>query len=204
MRKTILMLTAILVLSFLSSPVKTHENNFELHPLAGEYSIVTETEYLGNNSWIFRYIITNLTEEGDWTTPPLSGLPAWMQGIDFTGLSNFFVKVPHGAVISNVQLPQSYGASHGSFNPADIHEWQMQGPWHEPGDDIYDWIMIFPYGIFEIYPKGEALTFSFQIDGRCSWERTRDGSALTFLTIGYGTKGTRTNIINYMIPILFK
>ena len=166
MKKTMVVLMGILLIGFLSSPGKAHESNQELKPLAGQYRVVTETEQIGENSWIFRYLITNLTAEGDWTTPPLSGLPAWMQGIDFTGLSNFFVKVPRGAAISNVQLPQSYGASHGSFSPGDIHEWVMQGPWTESGEDLYDWIMIYPYGIFEIYPKGATLTFSFQIDWR--------------------------------------
>jgi hypothetical protein len=158
-------LIGILLIGFLCSPGKAHESNQELKPLAGQYSVVAETEQIGENSWVFRYIITNLTAEGDWTTPPLSGLPAWMQGIDFTGLSNFFVRVPRGAAISNVQLPQSYGATHGSFSPDNIHEWVMQGPWQEPGDDLYAWIMIYPYGIFEIYPRGATLIFSFQIDG---------------------------------------
>ncbi len=101
MKKMVLLLVLPLILSLVSSPtpVVAHENNYELHPLAGEYRVIVSTTNLGGNSWIFEYRITNLTQEGDWSGVTTDGLPpTWMNGIDFTGLSNFFVKVPHGAV----------------------------------------------------------------------------------------------------------
>jgi len=165
-KKLVLLLVLPLILSIVINPVPivAHQNNYQLHPLAGEYTVSVETTSLGNNSWIFEYSITNINQVGDWSGLTPDGLPpAYMNGIDFTGLSNFFVKVPHGAVISNVNLPASYGASHG-VNPEYVYEWHMQGPWHEDGDDVYDWIMIYPYGFAEIYPRGETLVFSFRID----------------------------------------
>lgn len=167
MKKIVLLLLLPLILSLASPPIPAvaHENNFERHPLAGEYNVDVTTTDLGNNSWIFKYEITNVTQEGDWAGLYSDGLPPdWMQHIDFTGISNFFVKIPHGAIISNISLPASYGASHG-INPEYIHEWHMQGPWQENPNDVYDWIMIYPYGFAEIYPKGTTLVFSFQIDG---------------------------------------
>jgi hypothetical protein len=174
MKKLALMAALALTMSLLvpASLAIAHVNQFALHPLAGEYTVSVTTTNLGNNSWIFRYAITNNTQEGDWTTPTDDGShltddglpPDWMNHIDFTGLTNFFVKVPHGAVVSNVVLPESYGESHG-VNPGYLHEWHMQGPWQENPGDLYDWIMIYPYGFAEIYPRGQTLTFSFQIDG---------------------------------------
>ncbi len=166
MKKTLLSVALLLVLlanSFIT--VNAHDNNPELQPLAGQYNVVVETQNLGNDTWIFKYAITNLNQVGVWSGVPdiTDNMPPdYMNHIDFTGLSNFFVKIPHGATISNVSLPTSYGVAHG-INPAYIHEWHLQGPWQENINDIYDWIMIYPYGFAEIYPMGETLNFSFQI-----------------------------------------
>jgi hypothetical protein len=167
MKKIVIFLIISLIITLVTSsaPVFAHENNYELHPLAGEYTVQVTTTNLGVNSWIFEYEITNVTQEGYWTDLTPDGLPPdYMQHIDFTGLSNFFVKIPHGAAISNISLPASFGASHG-INPAYVYEWHIEGPWQENPSDKYDWIMIYPYGFAEIYPKGETLVFSFQIDG---------------------------------------
>jgi hypothetical protein len=147
------------------SPVMAHINNPILQPLNGEYNVVVIVENIANDSWIFRYNITNVNQVGEWTGLTEDNLPPdYMNHIDFTGLSNFFVKIPHGAVISNISLPESFGESQG-INPAYVSEWQIYGPWQENPNDIYDWIMIYPYGFAEIYPMGETLVFSFQIDG---------------------------------------
>ena len=110
-------------------------------PLGGQYSVVTETEYLGQDSWEFTYIITNLTEIGDYT-----GLP--YTGIDHTGLDGFFLDVPDDAVIHDVVVPPPYKTEPGVG-------WTFY-----PGG----WIGIWGDGAQSIYPLGEPLVFKFRAD----------------------------------------
>ena len=110
-------------------------------PLGGQYSVVTETEYLGQDSWEFTYIITNLTESGNYT-----GLP--YTGIDHTGLDGFFLDVPDDAVIHDVVVPPPDEAAPGAG-------WTFY-----PGG----WIGIWGDGAQSIYPLGEPLVFKFRAD----------------------------------------
>ena len=156
MKRIIPVLAVMLVLGFIATPATAHVSDANvLLPLGGQYSIEVQTENLGGDSWIFRYIITNLTEEGNYSD--LGGLPAWCNGTDYTGLDGFFIKVPHGATISNVQLPAVFTPPQDAGN-----YWSYDGP--RAADGTYDWISIWGNGAYSIYPKGHSLTFSFQID----------------------------------------
>lgn len=155
MKKVFAVLAVLLVLGCLAIPAMAHETNLDLQPLAGQYSIEVQTENLGGDSWVFTYIITNLTEEGDYSD--IGGLPGWCNGIDYTGLDGFFIRVPHGATISNVQVPAVFTPPEDAGN-----YWSYDGP--RPADDTYDWISIWGNGAYSIHPKGYSLTFSFQID----------------------------------------
>jgi len=156
MKKVFAILAVLLVLGCLAIPAMAHVSDSSvLLPLEGQYSIEVQTESLGGDSWVFTYIITNLTEEGDYSD--IGGLPGWCNGIDYTGLDGFFIRVPHGATISNIQVPAVFTP------PEDAGDyWSYDGP--RPDDDTYDWISIWGNGAYSIYPKGHSLTFSFQID----------------------------------------
>jgi hypothetical protein len=149
-------ITVLLIMSlfFACFPISAtaHEPSFGPFPLAGQYRIVVATEHLNGDSWLFTYTITNLTEASDYTGI-VGGMPAWCNGIDPTGLDGFFIKIPHGATISNIQIPQSFRS--GGY-------WTFAGPW--VADETYDWINIWGNGPQSIYPIGEPLTFSLQLD----------------------------------------
>ena len=156
MKKVFAVLAVLLALGCLAIPAMAHVSDSSVVlPLTGQYKIEVETESLGGDSWVFRYIITNLTEEGYYSD--IGGLPVWCNGIDYTGLDGFFIRVPHGATISNVQVPAVFTPPQDAGN-----YWSYDGP--RPDDDTYDWISIWGNGAYSIYPKGYSLTFSFQID----------------------------------------
>jgi hypothetical protein len=155
MKKTMALLFVLLILVYFPITATAHEPNLGPFPLAGQYSVVVTTEHLNGDSWVFTYTITNLTEKSDYTGIP-DGMPTWCNGIDPTGLDGFFVKIPRGATISNIHVPQPF-----RFEPPGGY-WIFAGP--QIADDAYDWINIWGNGPQSIYPIGKPLTFSIQLD----------------------------------------
>jgi hypothetical protein len=152
MKRIILSIVILLAFIMAGSPtvVMAHEPNLGPFPLAGEYSVEVNVESVGSNSYVFTYVITNLSESSDYSG---IGMPEWCNGIDPTGLDGFFLRIPKDATLSNIQVPNSYREG-GWWS--DVERWAA--------DADYDWIKIWGNGTQSVYPIGVPLTFSFQVD----------------------------------------
>ena len=144
-------LAIVLLVSGIPIVAVAHEPNPGPLPLTTQYSVQVITEQMGYNAWTFTYIFTNLTEASDYSD--IGGLPAHFNGIDHTGLEGLFIRVPKASVVSNVVTPEPY--REGGW-------WAYNGRWSADAD--YDYIGFWGNDPRAIYPIGQPVTFSFQVD----------------------------------------